>query len=50
MIMDGLGSIFVLEVNTIPGMTERSLLPKAAGAIGVSFNKLCVKLVEDALK
>ncbi len=50
MIMDGSGNIFVLEVNTIPGMTERSLLPKAAGAIGVSFNKLCVKLVEDALK
>ena len=50
MIMDESGNIFVLEVNTIPGMTERSLLPKAAGAIGVSFNKLCVKLVEDALR
>ena len=50
MMMDGSGNIFVLEVNTIPGMTERSLLPKAAGAIGVHFNKLCVKLIEDALK
>ena len=50
MIMDKSGNIFVLEVNTIPGMTERSLLPKAAGAVGVNFNKLCVKLVEDALK
>ena len=50
MMMDGSGKIFVLEVNTIPGMTERSLLPKAAGAIGVNFNKLCVKLIEDALK
>ena len=50
MMMDGSGNIFVLEVNTIPGMTERSLLPKAAGAVGVSFNQLCVKLVEDALR
>jgi D-alanine-D-alanine ligase len=43
------GSLFVLEVNTIPGMTERSLLPKAAAAHGLSFGKLCVKLVENAL-
>lgn len=42
--------IFVLEVNTIPGMSERSLLPKAAQAIGLNFNQLCVKLVKDALK
>ncbi|MDD5137050.1 MAG: D-alanine--D-alanine ligase [Candidatus Omnitrophica bacterium] len=50
MMMDGSGRIFVLEVNTIPGMTVRSLLPKAAAAIGVHFNKLCLKLLEDALK
>ncbi|MDD5428662.1 MAG: D-alanine--D-alanine ligase [Candidatus Omnitrophica bacterium] len=50
MILDAAGNIFVLEVNTIPGMTERSLLPKAAAAAGVSFGKLCVKLIEDALK
>ena len=50
MMMDGSGRIFVLEVNTIPGMTERSLLPKAAGAINVSFGKLCIKLLEDALR
>lgn len=48
MMMDRLGNIFVLEVNTIPGMTERSLLPKAAGAIGLSFNKLCIKLIDNA--
>jgi D-alanine-D-alanine ligase len=42
------GALFVLEVNTIPGMTERSLLPKAAGAVGMSFGKLCVKLIESA--
>ena len=32
---------FVLEANTIPGMTETSLLPKAAAAIGISFPELC---------
>ncbi|MFH0763765.1 MAG: D-alanine--D-alanine ligase [Candidatus Omnitrophota bacterium] len=49
MMMDSSGNIFVLEVNTIPGMTERSLLPKAAEALGLNFGKLCVKLIENAL-
>lgn len=49
MIMDASGKIFVLEANTIPGMTERSLLPKAAQATGLSFGGLCIKLIEDAL-
>jgi len=48
--MSGLGDIFVLEANTIPGMTERSLLPKAAGATGLGFGQLCIRLIEDALK
>jgi len=48
MMMDRAGKIFVLEVNTIPGMTERSLLPKAAGAAGIGFGALCIKLLEDA--
>jgi D-alanine-D-alanine ligase len=50
MMMDASGGIFVLEVNTIPGMTERSLLPKAAKATGLRFNSLCVKILEDAVK
>jgi len=49
MMMDKRGDVFVLEVNTIPGMTERSLLPKAAQASGVSFGQLCIKMVENAL-
>ncbi|MFA6142591.1 MAG: D-alanine--D-alanine ligase [Candidatus Omnitrophota bacterium] len=49
-IMDKSGKMFVLEVNTIPGMTERSLLPKAAKACGIDFNKLCIKLIENAVK
>lgn len=43
------GRVFVLEVNTIPGMTERSLLPKAAKAAGIDFTELCAALVGLAL-
>ena len=50
MMMNGRGDIFVLEVNTIPGMTERSLLPMAASVDGLSFSKLCVELIEYALR
>lgn len=50
MMMDSSSRIFVLEANTIPGMTERSLLPKAAQAIGLSFGNLCIRLIENALK
>ena len=48
--IDARGDIFVLEVNSIPGMTERSLLPKAARAAGISFGQLCLKLLNMARK
>jgi D-alanine-D-alanine ligase len=37
---------YCLEVNTLPGMTATSLLPKAAAAVGMSFPQLCQKIVE----
>ncbi len=40
----------VLEVNTIPGMTERSLLPRAAAAAGISYPALCDRLVQLAFR
>ena len=40
------GEPFVLEVNTIPGMTETSLLPEAAGVAGISYVDLCVRIIE----
>jgi len=43
------GDIFVLEVNTIPGLTERSLLPMAAGAKGITFQELCIRMIRGAL-
>lgn len=36
----------VLEVNTIPGMTEASLLPEAAAAAGISYEDLCLRIIE----
>jgi D-alanine-D-alanine ligase len=44
------GSPVVLEVNTLPGMTETSLLPKAAAAAGMNFAALCGRMVELALR
>lgn len=40
---------FVLEINTIPGMTPSSLLPKAAAAAGCPYEKLCEKIAELSL-
>ena len=40
---------FVLEVNTIPGMTESSLLPKAAAAAGIDYATLCLKIIKLSL-
>ncbi|MDD5131323.1 MAG: D-alanine--D-alanine ligase [bacterium] len=48
MILDKKGRLFVLEVNTIPGMTETSLLPDAARAAGYSFNTLVLAILRDA--
>ena len=40
------GQPFVLETNTIPGMTEASLLPEAAAAAGINYVDLCVRIIE----
>ncbi len=48
--VDACGKSWLLEVNTIPGMTATSLLPRAAAADGITFPHLCLALVEQALK
>jgi D-alanine-D-alanine ligase len=48
--MDPNDQNFVLEVNTLPGMTETSLLPKAAAAAGITFPQLCDRLVRMAAR
>lgn len=45
MMMDSENNPYVLEVNTIPGMTGTSLVPKAANAAGISFPDLCERLL-----
>ncbi|MGC9188643.1 MAG: D-alanine--D-alanine ligase [Sulfurihydrogenibium sp.] len=49
-ILDCKNMPYVLEVNTIPGMTEFSLLPKAAAVKGISFEELVNKIIESGLK
>ena len=50
MMMDKGGRIFILEVNTIPGMTKTSLLPEAALKVGMDFPRLVAKILELAIK
>jgi D-alanine-D-alanine ligase len=45
----GLAGIFLLEVNTQPGMTPLSLVPEQARAIGVDYAELVERIVEEAL-
>ena len=47
-IVDEAGNFICLEVNTVPGMTATSLIPKAAGAMGLSFPDLCEKILLTA--
>ena len=48
MIMADGGEPVILEINTIPGMTETSLLPKAAAEAGIDFGELCLRILQGA--
>jgi D-alanine-D-alanine ligase len=48
-IVDASGTPWLLEVNTVPGLTELSLLPDAARAAGISFEQLCERLITHAV-
>ncbi|MBQ6535822.1 MAG: D-alanine--D-alanine ligase, partial [Firmicutes bacterium] len=43
------GSIWLLEINTLPGMTPTSLVPQEAAAIGISYAELCQRIVDLSL-
>ena len=47
--VDILGRGWLLEVNTVPGLTDHSLLPRAAVAEGISFDHLCERMLQSAL-
>jgi D-alanine-D-alanine ligase len=44
------GTFYCLEANTLPGMTQTSLIPQAAAAAGISFPQLCDRIVHLALE
>ena len=44
------GNPVVLEVNTLPGLTELSLLPEAAAAAGLNYGQLCQRMIDLALR
>jgi D-alanine-D-alanine ligase len=46
--LDAAKKPWLLEVNTIPGMTDHSLVPMAARAAGIAFEDLCVRILESA--
>jgi len=46
--LDRRGRPWLLEVNTAPGMTDHSLVPMAARAIGLSYPDLCLRILEGA--
>ena len=48
LMLDRRGKPFLLEINTAPGMTDHSLVPMAARAVGISYEELCVRILEGA--
>ncbi|HEX5421149.1 MAG TPA: D-alanine--D-alanine ligase [Gammaproteobacteria bacterium] len=48
--MDAEGGLWCLEVNTLPGLTSGSLLPRSAAAVGISFPELCERICAGALR
>lgn len=50
LIVDREGSAWLLEVNTVPGLTDHSLVPKAASALGIGFKELISMILKTALK
>lgn len=49
-IMTGDGAIYYLETNALPGLTENSLFPRAAAAVGIGYGELCEKICAMALE
>ena len=49
-LLDKEGLCWVLEINTLPGMCETSLMPQAASAAGITYSELCSKMVQLALR
>ena len=49
-LLDSSGNLYCLEVNTLPGMTAASLLPKEAAAAGIEYGDLCELIIQKSLE
>ena len=49
-LLDNQGNLYCLEMNTLPGMTAASLLPKVAAAVGIEYGDLCEMIIQESLK
>ena len=49
-LLDDDGKFWCLEVNSLPGMTANSLVPKEARAIGMTYNQLCEEIVQQSYR
>ena len=49
-LLDEKGNLYCLEMNTLPGMTAASLLPKEAKAIGIEYGELCELIIKKSLE
>ena len=49
-LLDDSGNLYCLEMNTLPGMTAASLLPKEAKAIGIEYGDLCELIIQKSLE
>ena len=48
-LQDKQGNFYVIEVNTVPGMTEHSNVPKSGSLIGLSYNEVVQKIIYESL-
>ena len=49
-LLDENGNLYCLEMNTLPGMTAASLLPKEAKAMGIEYGDLCELIIKESLE
>lgn len=49
-IVDEAGTAWFLEINTLPGMTPTSLVPQEAAAVGIDYEELCQRIIEESLQ
>lgn len=50
LLQDAHGETYLIEVNTVPGMTDHSLVPKAAAQAGIDFDGLCLRILDTSFR